>query len=103
MKSLSEITNETIKEQINEYHIMVTEILSGMDAGMTSLKNENLSLRDELSKIRMKLQEKETETGQLRENVRILRKEVLALMAKQDALKDYTEHGFAQLFRRYSD
>jgi len=28
MKNISEITNEKIKDQINEYHLMVAEILS---------------------------------------------------------------------------
>ncbi len=103
MKSLSEITNETIKDQLNEYHIMVSEIFSGMDAELTSLRNENSLLRTGLNEILAQSKEKEVEAEELRNRVRILQKEVIILMAKHDSLKDYTEHGFAQVFRRNSD
>lgn len=100
MKSFSEITNEIIKDQLNEYHTMVSEILSGMDAELTSLRNENSALRASIDQLFANAAVKETEAGEIRNRIRILQKEVVILMAKHDSLKDYTEHGFMQVFRR---
>lgn len=100
MKSLSEITNETIKDQFNEYHLMVSEILTGMDAEITSLRNENSSLKLKIDVTLENATTQEREMNELRNKIRILQKEVVTLMAKHDSLKDYTEHGFTQAFRR---
>ncbi len=44
MKSLSNITNENIKDQLNEYHLMVSEILTGIDTEVTTLKNGQIKV-----------------------------------------------------------
>lgn len=45
MKNISEITNDKIKDQINEYHLMVAEILSGFDAELVSVRNGSKGIK----------------------------------------------------------
>lgn len=103
MKSISEITNENIVSQVNEYHLMVSEILTGMDAGITSLRRENSELRAKLDEISAQIAGFKKEQGTSANLMLIIQKEVATLMAKHDALKEFTEQGFTQLFRLKND
>lgn len=100
MKNISEITNEKIKDQINEYHLMVAEILSGFDAELVSVKNGNADIERKVEGLSADFAKYSEEFTDLKANVQIIRNEVILLMAKFDELKEFTEQGFNHILRR---
>lgn len=100
MKSLSNITNENIKDQLNEYHLMVSEILTGIDTEVTALKNGQLKVDRRLDDLDPAVLQTKIEIAGIKESLRILKKEVVSLMAKVDQLKEFTENGFNLVLRR---
>lgn len=100
MKSLSNITNDNIKDQLNEYHLMVSEILTGIDTEITALKNGQIKIDQKVEVLNPAFIQTNTEIAGIRENLRILEKEVVLLMAKFDELKEYVENGFNLVLRK---
>lgn len=100
MKSLSNITNDNIKDQLNEYHLMVSEILTGIDTEITALKNGQIKIGQKVEVLDTAVIQTNTEIAGIRENLRILEKEVVSLMAKFDELKEYAENGFNLVLRK---
>lgn len=100
MKNVSEITNEKIKDQINEYHLMVAEILSGFDTELVSVKNGSAELERKVAGLSAEFAKNSQEFADLKANVKIIRNEVILLMAKFDELKEFTEQGFNHILRR---
>lgn len=100
MKSLSNITNDNIKDQLNEYHLMVSEILTGIDTEITALKNGQIKIDQKVEVLNPAFIQTNTEIAGIRENLRILEKEVVSLMAKFDELKEYAENGFNLVLRK---
>jgi len=100
MKNISEITNEKIKAQINEYHLMVAEILSGFDAELVSVKNGSANIERKFAGLSTDFAKYSEEFTDLKANVQIIRNEVILLMAKFDELKEFTEQGFNHILRR---
>jgi predicted nuclease with TOPRIM domain len=100
MKSLSNITNDNIKDQLNEYHLMVSEILTGIDTEITALKNGQIKIGQKVEVLDPAVIQTNTETAGIRENLRILEKEVVSLIAKFDELKEYAENGFNLVLRK---
>ncbi len=79
MASFSEVTIEGVKNQLNEYHLMVAEILSGIDTEVTTLQNSLLedkenykfeisSLRDEIESLKRSVKILQIEMSKLLEN-----------------------------------
>lgn len=100
MKNISEITNEKIKDQINEYHLMVAEILSGFDTELVSVKNGSANIERKFVGLSTDFAKYSEEFTDLKANVQIIRNEVILLMAKFDELKEFTEQGFNHILRR---
>lgn len=100
MKSLSNITNDNIKDQLNEYHLMVSEILTGIDTEITALKNGQIKIEQKVEVLDPAVIQTNTDLAGIKENLRILEKEVVSLMAKFDELKEYVENGFNLVLRK---
>ena len=100
MKSLSNITNDNIKDQLNEYHLMVSEILTGIDTEITALRNGQIKIGQKVEVLDPAVIQTNKEIAGIRENLRILEKEVVSLMAKFDELKEYVENGFNLVLRK---
>ncbi|GAB1348704.1 hypothetical protein MASR1M107_09160 [Ignavibacteriales bacterium] len=100
MKNIAEITNDSIKDQLNEYHLMVAEILSGFDAELVSLKNGNADTESKVSGLTADSEKNAEEITGLKQSMQIIRNEVILLMAKFDELKEFTEQGFNHILRR---
>jgi predicted nuclease with TOPRIM domain len=100
MKSLSNITNDNIKDQLNEYHLMVSEILTGIDTEITALRNGQIKIGQKVEVLDPAVIQTNKEIAGIRENLRILEKEVVSLMAKFDELKEYAENGFNLVLRK---
>jgi len=90
MKNIAEITNDSIKDQLNEYHLMVAEILSGFDAELVSLKNGNADTESKVSGLTADSEKHAEEITGLKQSMQIIRNEVILLMAKFDELKEFT-------------
>lgn len=103
MKSLSNITNDNIKDQLNEYHLMVSEILTGIDTEITALKNGQIKIEQKVEVLDPAVVQTNTDLAGIRENLRILEKEVVSLMAKFDELKEYAENGFNLVLRKINE
>ncbi|MBK6680672.1 MAG: hypothetical protein IPG53_11895 [Ignavibacteriales bacterium] len=103
MKSLSNITNDNIKDQLNEYHLMVSEILTGIDTEITALQNGQIKIEQKVEVLDPAVIQTNTEIAGIRENLRILEKEVVSLMAKFDELKEYAENGFNLVLRKINE
>jgi|GEM_PF-1923528 predicted nuclease with TOPRIM domain len=103
MKSLSNITNDNIKDQLNEYHLMVSEILTGIDTEITALKNGQIKIEQKVEVLDPAVIQTNTDLAGIRENLRILEKEVVSLMAKFDDLKEYAENGFNLVLRKINE
>ena len=103
MKSLSNITNDNIKDQLNEYHLMVSEILTGIDTEITALRNGQIKIGQKVEVLDPAVIQTNKEIAGIRENLRILEKEVVSLMAKFDELKEYAENGFNLVLRKINE
>ena len=103
MKSLSNITNDNIKDQLNEYHLMVSEILTGIDTEITALKNGQIKIGQKVEVLDPAVIQTNTEIAGIKENLRILEKEVVSVMAKFDELKEYAENGFNLVLRKINE
>ncbi len=103
MKSLSNITNDNIKDQLNEYHLMVSEILTGIDTEITALKNGQIKIEQKVEVLDPAVIQTNTDLAGIRENLRILEKEVVSVMAKFDELKEYAENGFNLVLRKINE
>ncbi len=103
MKSLSNITNDNIKDQLNEYHLMVSEILTGIDTEITTLQNGQIKIGQKVEVLDPAVIQTNTEIAGIKENLRILEKEVVSLMAKFDDLKEYAENGFNLVLRKINE
>jgi len=77
MPSIKDITGENLKAQINEYHVLVAEVLGGMSAEITSHSNR----MDEMEKLLLKMSE---QLEGLHQANRLLLKEVMSLRGCQD-------------------
>jgi len=100
MKNISEITNEKIKDQITEYHLMVAEILSGIDAELVSVRNGSTDIERMVAGLTADFAKKTEEITGLKQSLQVIRNEVILLMAKFDELKEFTEQGFNHILRR---
>lgn len=79
---------------------MVSEILTGIDTEITALKNGQIKIDQKVEVLNPAFIQTNTEIAGIRENLRILEKEVVLLMAKFDELKEYVENGFNLVLRK---
>ena len=79
---------------------MVSEILTGIDTEITALKNGQIKIEQKVEVLDPAVIQTNAEIAGIRENLRILEKEVVSLMAKFDELKEYVENGFNLVLRK---
>ena len=79
---------------------MVSEILTGIDTEITALNNGQIKIEKKVEVLDPAVIQTNAEIAGIRENLRILEKEVVSLMAKFDELKEYAENGFNLVLRK---
>lgn len=72
MPRIGEVTGDDLKAQLNEYHVLVAEVIGGMSAEVTAQANRLTTLKSQVSKLSEDL-------AGLREANRLLLREVIAL------------------------
>lgn len=82
---------------------MVSEILTGIDTEITALKKGQIKLGQKVEVLDPAVNESKNEIAGIKENLRILEKEVVSLMAKFDELKEFTENGFNLVLRKINE
>ena len=100
-ESLKSIRAEDMKDQINEYHLMVAEVLSALDAQLVKMQSEIQALTNNVTKAQS--DEARAEISALKSGQQVLQLELARTMAKLDSLKEYVEQGFNQLWKRLND
>lgn len=81
MSSFSELTIDKLKDQLNEYHLMVSEILSGIDAEVTTQKNMLILNKEKY----------ECEISNLKDEIQSLNRSVTILQIEVSKLLNNTE------------
>lgn len=82
---------------------MVSEILTGIDTEITTLQNGQIKIGQKVEVLDPAVIQTNTEIAGIKENLRILEKEVVSLMAKFDDLKEYAENGFNLVLRKINE
>ena len=72
MPRIGEVTGDDLKAQLNEYHVLVAEVIGGMSAEVTAQTNRLTALESHVSKLSKDL-------AGLQEANRLLLREVMAL------------------------
>jgi hypothetical protein len=72
MPSIGEVTGDDLKAQLNEYHVLVAEVIGGMSAELTAQTKRITALESHVSKLSEDL-------AGLQEANRLLLREVMAL------------------------
>ena len=72
MPSIGEITGDDLKAQLNEYHVLVAEVIGGISAEITAQTNRLTTLESHVSKL-------SEDIAGLQEANRLLLREVMAL------------------------
>jgi hypothetical protein len=72
MPKVGEVTKDDLKAQLNEYHVLVVEIIGGMSAQITTISNRLFEIESKLAKY-------SDDNAALQESNRLLIKEVLSL------------------------
>lgn len=72
MPRIAEVTGDDLKAQLNEYHVLVAEVIGGISAELTAQTNRVAALESQTSKL-------SEEIAGLQEANRLLLREVMAL------------------------
>ncbi len=94
-KTLKTIKTDDIKDQINEYHLLVGEILTSFDQKLTLLTNNISSITGK--NVELITPSTSEEFSQINNKIRILELEISRLMLSIEKLKSSTDAGFSKL------
>lgn len=72
MPRIGEVTGDDLKAQLNEYHVLVAEVIGGVSAEVTTISNRLNTVESRVSKL-------SEDMAGLQEANRLLLKEVMAL------------------------
>ncbi len=81
MPIISEVTGDDLKAQLNEYHILVAEVIGGMSADLTEHENRIKTLESKIEILAQAYQE-------IQSSNRLLIKEILSIKINQAVEQD---------------
>lgn len=101
---MDDFAQSTLKSQLNDYHLLVAEVLTGMDAELTSLRNRLDTIAGPPARVASSAGalNMETRLQALEERQRIVEIEVVHLKSRLDAIQTGTQHMLRSLEQRLS-